>query len=284
MRTYDENEIGRILRRASALSAREEPDAGLGLTIEELRRVGELSGIDPNDIDLAVEELEQAPAGGEIRWWGGPLKYAKTLIVDGLMDDEIWEDLLPDIRRTFNDPGTVAIRGNTYEWTGASTGPSKNSVSCTVRDGRTRVQIFWTNETHGLPFYIPVLVGSLIAIPIIVEEVSLGWGGLPVWMAVVAMLFLVSRTFLARYARRRRTDLDRLAGRLEDGILGKSGNRLSSGVGSRTAEPIASVVDPDIVARVVDGEEKSGPALDPDDLDAGPESEPQRPRRGRQRN
>lgn len=275
MRTYDENEIGRILHRASALSAREEPDTGPGLTIEELRRIGELSGIDPDEIDRAVEELEQAPGRSEIRWWGGPLRYTKTLIVDGRMDDEVWEDLLPEFRRTFNDPGTVTIRGNTYEWTGASTRPSKNSISCTVRNGRTRVQIFWTNETHGLPAYIPVLVGSLIAIPIIVEEFSSGWGGLPIWMAVVAMLFLVCRTFLARYARSRRSDLDQLAGRLENEILRQSGSRLPSGTGSQTAVPYASVVDP-----VADSEEQSGPELDPEDLDSGPESGSPSRRRG----
>ncbi|NNF04275.1 MAG: hypothetical protein HKN17_07395, partial [Rhodothermales bacterium] len=215
MKTYDENDIGRILRRASALSTSDDSDAGLGLTLDELHTIGRASGIEPSDIDRAVAELEAAPGRSSIRWWGGPLQHTKNLVVDGEMSDDDWEDLLVSIRDTFQDPGTVQIRGSTYEWTGGTSGQTKNSVSCSVRDGRTRVRVFWINEHQGLPAFIPVLVGSLIAIPILAEETALGWGSLPIWMAIVSVLFLISRTGVARYNRKKRANVDRLAAHIE---------------------------------------------------------------------
>ncbi|MEQ9103303.1 MAG: hypothetical protein RIE53_01250 [Rhodothermales bacterium] len=194
-RLYNEKEIASILRRASTLSPDASDETRVGLSLEELRQVGAESGLDPDAVEAAAAELEARPTTTlPAGIFGGPLTHTSTVVIDHELSGEKWEDMLVAIRKSFGKPGIVQTRPHVYEWvTPESFSGESGHVLATVRNGKTKIQVFWSDPTSAIPFFIPTIIGAVILLPILFEELSMGFTGIPVWMAIVAINFMLSR-------------------------------------------------------------------------------------------
>ena len=132
-RTYDENEVVRILQRAARLD-REQQHAAPTLTLEEIESIARESGIDRALVRRVAGELENR----EERGWGAvlagaPLRRVVERVVDGEIGAEHHEALVMLVRSTFAGTGAPGMTASGWGM------PSINAV------GRSLLLAGWSN-------------------------------------------------------------------------------------------------------------------------------------------
>lgn len=122
MDRYSEQEIQAIFRRAA--ERQQTTDSGTprnGLTLEELKAIGDESGIDPAHIEAAARDIEQGrvhqsqPTGIE-RLYGMSASVHAERVLPGRMDDTTWGHALDTLRSVFNTRGQAEAIGPIREW------------------------------------------------------------------------------------------------------------------------------------------------------------------------
>ncbi|MDX1740775.1 MAG: hypothetical protein R3178_05750 [Rhodothermales bacterium] len=214
-RIYDEKAVSAILKRASQLQAKSNEDGGFGLSLTELKQIAADAGIDPRFVALAATEFIY-PEEPEANWWGGPLSHSIEWTIDGEIDDIAWEEIVAEIRRHFKDTGEVRSWSNSHEWAHSGRNAIQAHLTATAREGMTRLSLFWAEPTLAVAAYIPLLVLSLIMLPIVFEALALsGLAGALAWFTGFGVLFTLARWFLSHLSSGKRRDLTELKGRLE---------------------------------------------------------------------
>lgn len=198
MKLYNEKEIGAILKRAAEMSQDESGPNAAGLSIEELQQVGSEAGLDPDLILRAAAEMQQSSPKRQKNFFGGPVSYSNDFVLDGEIDAATWEEMISSIRGSFKDPGVVSTRENVYEWTSQSE-TEKAQVTALIKDGKTKMTMFWTEPVMAIPLFVPSLIGTIISLPIAFEALELsGPVGLAFIMSVFMTLFMLGRFGLGR--------------------------------------------------------------------------------------
>jgi hypothetical protein len=192
---YNEREIGAILKRTAELSKRATPPNADGLTLQEIQSLAEEAGLDPVLVSRAAAELAVSPVAPAKRdLFGGPLAYSTDIDLGVEVDNETWEMMLSTIRAHFDDPGAVQSREGILEWTkGGMDFSKKAQVSIRKRNGGSRLSIFWSEKASAIPFFIPTMLSVILSLPILFEELELGLIGIPIYVAIVATFFTLSR-------------------------------------------------------------------------------------------
>jgi hypothetical protein len=118
-RRYDEDEVRRIFE----LATRETPDgpaprsAADGLTIAEVREIGEEVGIDSGAVMRAAASLDGTrPATQSSTSLGMPVGVGRLVPIPRPMSDAEWERLVAELRSTFGARGRVTGHGTLREW------------------------------------------------------------------------------------------------------------------------------------------------------------------------
>jgi hypothetical protein len=86
----------------------------------------------------------------------------------------------------------------------------KAHVSFQNVNGGSKMHLFWSETTSAVPFYIPTIMSLVLAPAILFEEFALGLEGIPIWAAIVATFFLISRFGVASMKKRNVRRLDTL--------------------------------------------------------------------------
>ena len=227
MKVYNEKEIGSILTRATELSQDDASRDSMGLSLEELEQLGREAGIPPDLIRKAAAETGVSRARRkEKNWFGGPVSYSNELIVDGEISPDDWEEMLLEIRNTFKEPGAVATRENTYEWT-IQSAAVKAQVTARTDEGKTKINVFWAEPTAPTPFYIPTIIGTIISLPISFEALGLSaFPGLLVVLATMLTMVMLGRFGVSSYTERKARNLDQMMTAIE--LIGVKGQRPST--------------------------------------------------------
>jgi hypothetical protein len=218
---YKQEEISHILKRAAEMQGAEGEGPSTGLSLAELQQIAEDSGIDPKYVRLAVADFEEPPDSDKPNFWGGPLRFIQEREVEGEISAETWERMVMEIRRTFQESGSVQEWGRAYEWT-LSSSEKKAHVTAIPRDGRTRIEIHWAQPVMFVPFLVPTLLLSIISIPILFEELALGLIGIPIYFGLVATILTIARFGLATFSTSRRKRVHNLAQSLAE--IAEEGN------------------------------------------------------------
>ena len=214
MRHFSEQEIGAILKRTAELS--KQADRGVQDGLVAWRRSsssrltpGWIRTLLPAQRPRSRRPLRQSPKAD---LFGGPLAYSTDVDLDIDVDEEAWESMLPAIRNTFHDPGTVSVRDGTFEWTGTGgEGNKKAHVHIRKTPSGTRLHVFWSQLPMAIPFFIPTLMALFVSLPIVFEELHLGFAGIPVVALVVAAMFMLSRFGVTTMRKRYIGKIDRLS-------------------------------------------------------------------------
>lgn len=219
-RIYGDEEIGRILKRATELQHREPKGGPSGITLAELEEIAAEAGIDPGHLRRAAMELETLPDDPTVwaRLAGEELDLLREITLPGELDQAGFERVVTAIQAASREHGQPSLLGRTLTWRAESSSKTRaTQIVVSSRDGETtiRVEEDLTQMASGL--FGGVTIGGGIGI---------GMGvGLPIGLEVlggsilfataapvasVAMGFMASRALYRTIARRRRRSVDGL--------------------------------------------------------------------------
>ncbi len=115
---FSEEEIAAIFEQAAQAQQRaQDGHSGQGLSLKELTQVGEAAGIDARYVSAAAATVrESGPTPRRIVSLGQQVNVGKTTVLLGPFEESDWNDLVVDLRNTFDASGTVSIVGPVREW------------------------------------------------------------------------------------------------------------------------------------------------------------------------
>ncbi|MEP6729439.1 MAG: hypothetical protein ABJE10_02320 [bacterium] len=118
-RRFNEAEVAAIFERASELRqpGQRQPSADEGLTLAELQDIGREVGIPADSIVLAAQTVGQSGPLVSRTLLGFPVGVTSTVNLGRKLSDDEWEQVVVDLRETFNARGTVRSQGSLREWT-----------------------------------------------------------------------------------------------------------------------------------------------------------------------
>jgi hypothetical protein len=255
MRTYSEREVADIIERAAERqAATPRADEGVGLTLDEIERIGAEAGLDPAALRAAAAEID---AAGHTLSRQASQTRTQVVVerwIDGPLTPEGWEDAVVELQGTIG-PDMSAMMGmagpqqqqvgRAYEWTHTSGLGVRTTVLASPRADRTRLRItqlvgLSSPTVEGAAY--GAILGFLAAFVAFVATVSGELSG-----AVVLATTLVTFVLTTAAATPVVTHLDRRwrAGKLQK--LGDLADRLAPILvppETRAAAPAATVPTP----------------------------------------
>jgi len=199
-RIYGDDEISAVLKRAADLQRERGTSPATGLSLSELRHIGEEAGIDPDLIVEAARELETrtlSEASGQSKKYqllGGPVSFDLERTVDGHMDDETQEAVAAEFRRVFGAGAEAKKVGRTLELIQRDDKGDRVHVTVTPTGERTTVRVYCRMDGSATVIHAPITVISIM--PVIIQFVVLNLG--PVIETGFALFLVFAVHMLAR--------------------------------------------------------------------------------------
>jgi len=213
-RVYGEQEIGRILKRATELQ-HQEPSApsAAGMTLAELEDIAKEAGIDPTYLRRAALEIDSGVADGSVWAWvaGEDLILVREVTLPGELADDGFERIVAAIQAHSREHGQPSLLGRTLTWRAETASKTRTvQIVVTSRDGRTHLRL----EENLMQMASGLFAGTTLG-----GGLGLGLGlGLPIGLEVlgsvlfavaapvgaVALSYLTSRAIYRTVVRRRR--------------------------------------------------------------------------------
>ncbi len=214
--TFSEREIAQIIERAVERQAEAVRDVKeVGLTMEELERLGRDVGIDPRHLRAAAAEVAAGGAGG-----GGTSQTNTHVVVERWLEGRLsvtaWEETVNLLQDRFgldagfmsglSAGGRVSQVGNTYEWTHTNSLGVQTRVSVSARGDRTRLRLSQLVGIARSEVEAPIWGAVLTLIVGLVPAMALFNGDPPLMIAIIAATFVLlsSAVFAADRAWRAR--------------------------------------------------------------------------------
>lgn len=263
-RRFDEEEVALILRRAAELQEAQSGAAD-GMTLADLEEVAREAGLDPALVRRAAADLEAGSGARGVRdtydssdndygaespvsrFLGAPTVLREERIVDSEVPAAEYETLVDEIRRTFNDVGTVSTLGRTLAWRSSPPMPGRSggrqiNVTVVVRGGKTGIRV--EESTGGLAGGLfGGLMGGLgggstgLAVGVGLGALHSGLAAAGIFGVFLGGSYVLARTIFTSMSRRRALGLralaDRLASHIEDAV--------GQGPGTRHQAPESSI-------------------------------------------
>jgi hypothetical protein len=200
MKLYDRKEISAILKKASKNSATDDTQNPTGLSLNELRQLASDVGINPEQIDQAIAEIEEDSAKSERNFWGGPFSYSSQVVVEGEISVGQWEEMLVSIRNFFQSKGEVTTRESVFEWSSPWGTTNSAQVTALKDKGKTKISVGWNGPLTAVPFYVPVPLVAIASVFFASEFLALtSVPGIAFTLMTSAITFLVGRWALIKH-------------------------------------------------------------------------------------
>lgn len=218
-RTYSEEEISAILKRAAELQHARGPIDSSGLSLTELEHVAAEAGIDPAYVKTAALELDERSPDKPFHWLGAATTVDLERIVEGELTEATWEEAVGEIRRVFGAAGETGQTGRTREWTRRDSVGGRVSVTLSPQGKQTLIRISCRMTEWLSVLHVPLW--SVAIAPIVLVYVFLSLG--PLVETGIALTILAAFHLVASLAfgiivrgkeRKARTLLARLGGLL----------------------------------------------------------------------
>ena len=218
-RVYGDDEVGRILKRATELQHVEPTARSSGVTLAELEEIAAEAGIDPRHLRRAALELEREPGDLSVfaRLAGEELVLVREITLPGELDVPGLERLVGVIQAHSPEHGQAGLIGRTLTWRAES--PSNTvttQILAAARSGETTIRVEENMSQMASGLFGGFMVGGGVGLGMGVGlgvglEVlgsALFAGVLPV--ACLALGYVGARGIYRVIAGRRRRALDRL--------------------------------------------------------------------------
>jgi len=219
-RIFTEKEIRQVLRQATEIQEAEGAVQTQGLSQIELEQLASEIGIDPRYVAEAVARMREKEVSLDdddgFYFFGLPPSYELERFVYGTVTDEIWDEMLATIRKTFRKPAKVNDWGQSKEWMIGGI-IERTSVTVEQRGERTKVRMVWDAPLSRL-IYCNVGFGFLFL------SMLIGVGITPLaafgmFLPVFAALFFLIRWAMSASVRSQRRKMKRVMSQLEQTVL-----------------------------------------------------------------
>lgn len=216
-RRYNEDEVATIFERAvEAQQAvrRQLPSSGDGMSLADLRAIGNEVGIPPELVDQAALSVDQQGRDATRTFLGLPLGVGRTVELGRKLTDDEWDRLVVDLRETFEARGTVRADGSLKQWTN---GNLQALLEPTPTGHRLRLRTLM-GSARGLMSGGLVLVGVSAVLGVVA---AVGGGTVAEALATMGTLmvtgagaFTIGAARLPGWAKLRRRQMEGVAARL----------------------------------------------------------------------
>ena len=118
-RRYAEEEVREIFSLATTGGLRDHslPGESGGLTLDDLKRIGQEAGIEPARVAQAAERLDARGKPAPVRRsFGLPVGVSRVVDLPRAPTDREWERLISEFRSTFGAQGRATTTGGLREW------------------------------------------------------------------------------------------------------------------------------------------------------------------------
>src|SRR5574338_1050127 len=118
-RRYGDEEVREIFALATTGDARGHslPGETGGLTLDELQRIGQEAGIEPERVEQAVRALDVRGTAAPVRRsLGLPIGVSRVVALPRAPTDREWEQLVSEFRTTCQAQGRTTTSGGLRQW------------------------------------------------------------------------------------------------------------------------------------------------------------------------
>lgn len=222
-RRFTDREVREILKRA----VKKTPSRALvndeGLSLSELKGIGQEVGIDPARLEDAARAVSLAKSERSGSVLGGPTVMDFERRVEGEFDPDDTPEILAVIRRTMGQQGEVTEVHGSLEWQ-AKGESGERYVTLSSRDGATTIRSSANLSNLAILTYLPAgamgLITSMVGLIKYVQDGS--QIGLIVCLAVLPILYPILRTIMGKVTSSESTRLQKVVDELARMVGGES--------------------------------------------------------------
>ena len=227
-RRFNEAEVAAIFQQATEAQQQvnRQLPSGEGLTLSELRDIGREIGVSTDLVDHAAHTIERAGTPATRHFIGLPIGVGRTVELERKLSNEEWEQLVVDLRETFNARGNLRGEGSLRQWTNgnlqALLEPTESGHRVRLRTTKGDARGMMVGGLAMAATGAAGLIAALAAGTVVDAGMlsSLGFVA-----ASGAAMFGFGAAGLSRWARTREQQMREVAGRLA-GRIAKSSGRL----------------------------------------------------------
>ena len=214
-RRYTEEEVGKILDRATEAESASGPGAGgsTGLTLRELHEIGKEVGIPEEVITRAATSLdrpEPKPAAAQT-FLGQTIGVGRTVDLPRPLTDQEWNSLVVDLRETFDAKGKIRDEGPFRQWTNSNLQaliePTETGQRLRLRTLKGTARPY---QGMGAAFMIAGMGAGIASFLGMASDPTL----FPLFGVMGAAFFLSSRLTVPRWAQMRSRQFEDIIARL----------------------------------------------------------------------
>lgn len=226
-RTFSKEEISKIIAKASKIQARKDLYGNdHSLTTEELEHIAEEVGIDKDSLYEAIETPYFPELDSKFRWFQSSSTIQDIQTVDGEINEDLWEEVVQDIRRITEGIGKPNKVGKNFEWEQRIKEVGYKHLSFIPKKGGTQIQFVskWS-ALELILSVVPFFIGAGLA------GILLDGTNFPDFVYFIIPLFGgltgagVMRFYLKKYFEKQKTQFNRIvtatAKRLRPGMKPK---------------------------------------------------------------
>jgi hypothetical protein len=213
-RRYTDDEVATIFKQAAAEqhTAPQPVPAAEGMTLVQLQEIGSEVGIPAELVARAARSLEHAGQPVSRTLLGLPVGVGRTIELPRRLTDPEWEQVVGDLRETFQATGRLRYEGPFRQW---SNGNLSVMLEPTPTGHRLRMQTL-NSQSQALMATGMLMtgLGVILSVVVLVAGKAEGLAGSGVLLAVGLGLLGTGAFRLPGWARLRRRQMAGLAARL----------------------------------------------------------------------
>jgi hypothetical protein len=198
-RRFSDREVREILKKAVERAPSRALVKSEGLSLAELKTIGEEVGIDPDRLEDAARSLILSGENRPNRLLGGPVRILFDRKVPGEMDPADTPEALSLIRRTMGMQGEVDEIHGSLEWS-TKGDAGERFVTISSRDGATSITGSSNLTQAAVVTYLPVGIFGVITAVIggVTAAANESLFGFAVCLTILPVLYAVLRTIYGK--------------------------------------------------------------------------------------
>ena len=224
-RRFTDEEVAKIFERAAEaqqaarrqLTSGESPD---GMTLAQLQEIGKEVGIAPELIAQAAKSVALPMRETSRRFLGLPIGVGRTVDLERKLTDAEWDQLVVDLRETFDAKGVIRHEGSFRQWTN---GNLQALLEPTPTGQRLRLRTFKGDAMGSIFGGAALLSASIVGLTSMWLQGAQGgaYVSLSLIGATGALLFGAGALRLPSWARLRQRQMEDVAARLSETITAR---------------------------------------------------------------
>lgn len=222
-RKFTDREVRDILKRAVERPPSRTLVQGDGLSLAQLKAVGQEVGIDPARIEEAARAVTTARGGRAEHILGAPMAFHLERTVSGELRPGDAPEMLSLIRRTMGRHGDVDQIHDSLEWTSKGDAGSR-LITVASRDGRTTIRASANLTPLAVVTYLPAGLLGLFASALGIGAAEAGSAVGLLGLAALPVLYVSVRAILATFWRSESSKLRRVVDELAQMAEGQAGD------------------------------------------------------------